>query len=266
MPTIPDPARLGGLEWARRTNGRLTRSERRQLLAAIVRGQGSYIATRSRRMTGRVPVGARDLAFADFRPPDSGLARLAEEAAEEQSIHVKGHGYRTWAFGAALAALDRSELEPEVFYVASLLHDYGVDDVVAGEDFVLRSATRAEQCVADAGLGEAIGLATADAITVHSTAGITVEHDGAGRLLRQCRCGSRPRRAAVRRPPPFVPGRRPRGACPRRRDPGLRRAHRRRGTRQPGRPIRPAAPMRLQPAAAHEPAGPRLIGARPPWR
>ena len=202
MPTIPDPARLGGLEWARRTNGRLTRSERRQLLAAIVRGQGSYIATRLRRMTGRVPVGARDLAFADFRPPDSGLARLAEEAAEEQSIHVKGHGYRTWAFGAALAALDRSELEPEVFYVASLLHDYGVDDVVAGEDFVLRSATRAEQCVADAGLGEAIGLATADAITVHSTAGITVEHDGAagfyvnagaGLDLAGLRCGDLPR-------------------------------------------------------------------------
>ena len=202
MPTIPDPARLGGLEWARRTNGRLTRSERRHLLAAIVRGQGDYIATRFRRMTGRVPAGARDLAFADVQPPDSRLARLAEEAAEEQSVHVKGHGYRTWAFGIALAALDRTELDPEVFYVASLLHDYGVDEVVAGEDFVLRSATRAERCVADAGLGEAIALAAADAITVHSTAGITVEHDGApgfyvnagaGLDLAALRCGDLPR-------------------------------------------------------------------------
>src|SRR5687768_14307640 len=135
MPTIPDPERLGGLAWARRTNGRLTRSERRHLLAAIVRGQGDYIVTRLRRMTGRVPAGARDLAFADFQPPDSRLARLAEEAAEEQSVHVKGHGYRTWAFGTALAALDRNELDPEVFYVAGLLHDYGVADAVAGEDF-----------------------------------------------------------------------------------------------------------------------------------
>jgi hypothetical protein len=198
----PDYTRLGGLEWARRTGGRLSRSERGTLLAAIVRGQGDYVVTRWRRMTGRVPSGARDLALADFQPPDSRLARLAEEAAEEQSVHVKGHGYRTWAFGAAFAVLDRDELDPEVFYVASLLHDYGVADAVPGEDFVLRSATRAEICVADAGLGEAVALATADAITVHATAGITPENDGpagfyvqAGALvdLAALRCGDLPR-------------------------------------------------------------------------
>ena len=196
-----DYARLGGLEWARRTGGRLTRSERRTLLAAIVRGQGDYIATRWRRMTGRVPAGARDLALADFRPPDSRFARLAEDAAEEQSVHVKGHGYRTWAFGAALAVLDGEEPDPEVLYVASLLHDYGVADVVGGEDFVLRSATRAEQCVTDAGLGEEVALATADAICVHSTAGITPDKDGpgfyvgagAGLDLAGLRCGDLPR-------------------------------------------------------------------------
>ena len=176
--TSPDPTRLGGIEWARRSGGRLSRAERRRLLGAIVRGQGDYVATRVRRVTGRVPAGARHLAFADFRPPDSTLARLAEEAADEQSIHVKGHGYRTWAFGAALATLDGNEPDPEIFYVASLLHDYGVAAAVAGEDFVLRSAIRAEHCVADTGLGEAIALATADAISIHSTAGITVEHDG----------------------------------------------------------------------------------------
>lgn len=137
----PDYTRLGGLEWARRTGGRLSRSERRTLLAAIVRGQGDYVHMRWRRLTGRVHAGARDLAFADVQPPDSRLAQLAEEAAEEQSVHVKGHGHRTWAFGAAFAVLDRHELDPEVFYVASLLHDYGVADVVRGEDFVLRSAT-----------------------------------------------------------------------------------------------------------------------------
>ena len=178
--SAPDYARLGGVEWARRTRGRLSRSERRTLLAAIVRGQGDYVVTRWRWVTGRVPAGARYLAFVDFQPPDSRLTRLAEEAAEEQSVHVKGHGYRTWAFGAALAALDRKELDPEVFYVASLLHDYGIEEVIPGEDFVLRSATRAERCVGDAGLGEAAALATADAITVHSTAGITPDHDGAG--------------------------------------------------------------------------------------
>ncbi len=200
--TSPDPTRLGGIEWARRSGGRLSRAERRRLLAAIVRGQGDYLATRVRRVTGRVPAGARHLAFADFRPPDSSLARLAEDAAEEQSTHVKGHGYRTWAFGTALAMLDRNEPDAEIFYVASLLHDYGVADVVAGEDFVLRSAIRAERCVADAGLGEAVALATADAISIHPTAGITVEHDGPAGFYVQAgasvdlaglRCGDLPR-------------------------------------------------------------------------
>jgi hypothetical protein len=176
---MPDPNRLGGLGWVRSTKGVLTRAERRHLLAAIVRGQGAYLATRTRRLTGRVPEGARDLSFADFSPPDSKLARLAEEAAEEQSSQVKGHGYRTWAFGTALAALDRNRLDGETFYLAALLHDWGVDEVVPGEDFVIRSAARAAQCVASAGLDDTVAETVGDAIAVHCTAGITVENDGA---------------------------------------------------------------------------------------
>ncbi|HET7735513.1 MAG TPA: HD domain-containing protein [Nocardioidaceae bacterium] len=175
----PDPSRLGGLGWVRSTKGALTRAERRHLLGRIVRGEGDYLATRIRRTTGRVPEGARNLSFDDFSPPDSKLARLAEEAAEEQSPHVKGHGYRTWAFGTALAVLDRNRLDREAFYLAALLHDWGIDEVVPGEDFVIRSAARAEQCVAQAGLDVAVAATVGDAIAVHCTAGITVEDDGA---------------------------------------------------------------------------------------
>ena len=175
MTATPDPNRLGGLAWAERTRGRLTRSERRQLLGEIVKGQGDYLATRIRRATGRVPEGARGLSFGDLRPPDSALARAAEEAAEEQSPAVKGHGYRTWAFGTALALLDGEQPDPEAFYVAALLHDYGVENVVAGEDFVIRSAARAALLTPDAALAAVIG----DAISVHCTPGLTVAKDGA---------------------------------------------------------------------------------------
>ena len=51
-----------------------------------------------------------------------------------------GHGYRTWMFGAGLATLDGLMLDMELFYVASLLHDYGLSRAVDGEDFTLRSA------------------------------------------------------------------------------------------------------------------------------
>jgi hypothetical protein len=175
---VIDPDRLGGLRWAQRTRGDLSPSERRRLLGAIVRGQGSYLASRVRHATGRVPAGARTLDFAQFSPPDSRLARLAEEAANEQSPAVRGHGYRTWAFGSALAALDQARPDPELFYVAALLHDYGCDSITAGEDFVLRSAERAAMCAEQAGSPE-LGSSIGDAICVHPTAGITVDHDGA---------------------------------------------------------------------------------------
>lgn len=175
MATSPDLNRLGGLAWAERTRGTLTRAERRHLLGEIVKGQGAYVATRIRRATGRVPEGARGLSFGDFRPPDSAFARLAEEAAEEQSPAVKGHGYRTWAFGSALALLDGEEPDPEILYAAALLHDYGLEKVVAGEDFVLRSGARAAELTTD----ESVATAVGDAISVHCTPGLTVAKDGA---------------------------------------------------------------------------------------
>jgi hypothetical protein len=183
---MPDLERLGGLEWTRRTGGRLSSRERRRLLGEIVRGQAAYVASRIRLATGRLPAGARDIYAADFRPPDSAFARAAEEAAREQTPGVEGHGYRTWLFGSGLAALDRVEVDPERLYVAGLLHDHGIVHPVAEEDFTLRGAARVERCAEEIGAGGGAGTAGAeavtaisDAITVHSTPGITVEADGA---------------------------------------------------------------------------------------
>lgn len=177
MQTV-DPQRLGGLAWTQRTKGRLTSAERRRLLGPITAGLSAYIAGRVRAATGRVPPGAANLSAATLTPPDSRLARTAQEACREQPPSVIGHSYRTWMFGAGLAALDGCALDPELFYVACLLHDYGISDVVAGEDFTLRSAGRLQRCGADLGLEPAALTAAADAITVHATPGITVDHDG----------------------------------------------------------------------------------------
>lgn len=176
---MPDPERLGGLAWTRRTKGSLSSKERRRLLAAVVRGQAEYVAGRIKHATGRVPAGARDLAYADFEPPDSAYARAAEEAATEQTPGVAGHGYRTWAFGSGLAALDGHRPEPELFYVASLLHDWGICEPVAGEDFTIRSADRAARAADGLGIASEDVEAIGDAITAHATPGATVETDGA---------------------------------------------------------------------------------------
>lgn len=175
----PDPMRVGGLAWARSTKGRLSPAERRRLLGPITAGLGSYVAGRIKAATGRVPPGARDLSASALTPPDSALARSAEAACREQPSTVIGHSYRTWMFGAGLATVDRSALDMEHFYVACLLHDYGISEVVAGEDFTLRSAARLEQCADEVGIAPSEVEQAADAITVHATPGVTVDRDGA---------------------------------------------------------------------------------------
>ena len=179
MSTAPDPQRLGGIGWARRTRGSLTGAERRRLIAEVARAQASNLAGRIKLALGRLPAGAAQLELADFSPPDSALARAAEEACREQSPAVAGHGHRTYVFGSALAALDREPLDRELFYVAALLHDLGLERPVAGEDFTLRGAARAIECAHASGLAEQQAELIADAITVHATPGITPARDGA---------------------------------------------------------------------------------------
>lgn len=113
-----------------------------------------------------------------FEPPDSWLARNAEEACAEQPDSIAVHSYRTWMFGLALAAVDRAELDRELFYCAALLHDYGIAESVPGRDFTLGGAERAIACAAGATVAPERGETMADAICVHTTPGISVDRDG----------------------------------------------------------------------------------------
>jgi hypothetical protein len=178
-PERPDPERLGGLAWTRRTRGALTPGERRRLLGEIALAQAGYIAGRIRLATGRLPPGACGLTIESLTPPDSHLARAAEEACREQTPGVVGHSYRSWIFGSGLAALDAAEPDPECFYAACLLHDWGIATPTAGEDFTLRSAERAQRCAREAEVPDDAVAAIGDAITVHATPGIRRERDGA---------------------------------------------------------------------------------------
>lgn len=80
--TVPDPNRLGGLEWARRTRGKLTAAERRRLIGAIAVGQAVNIVGRVKLALGRLPDGASAIDVCDFEPPDSrGLSNTIKEEA-----------------------------------------------------------------------------------------------------------------------------------------------------------------------------------------
>jgi hypothetical protein len=174
----PDPQRLGGLDWARRTQGRLTRRERRRLLAAIAVGQWENVLGRAKLAIGRLPPGAANVDLDAFTVPDSAFAREAEQACAELPAALVGHSYRTWLFGRALAAVDGCQLDAELFYCGSLLHDHGIAQPTPNRDFTLQSAERTLACAATAGVGDDRARTLADAICVHTTPGVAVDRDG----------------------------------------------------------------------------------------
>lgn len=174
--TRPDPNRIGGFAWTQQTKGRLTRRERLQLLGSVVSSQRDYFMHRLRRerpSTTPRP-GAREI-----RPPDSRFAREVEAAAAEQNQVILNHSYRSWIFGRALADVDAVEVDEELLFAGALLHDHGIDPVVPGEDFTLRSARCATECATASGMDSERAATLADGITVHTTPGITIERDGA---------------------------------------------------------------------------------------
>jgi hypothetical protein len=149
------------------------------LLGALVAGQLENAAGRVALALGRRNARAREVDVNSFIPPDSRLARQAEIACEEQPASIAAHSYRTWIYGAALAAIDRVELDRELFYCATLVHDHAIATPVAGRDFTLGGAERALACAAAAGLQGEDAEKIADAICIHTTPGVTVDRDGA---------------------------------------------------------------------------------------
>jgi len=162
-------------EWAEATGGALDPVQRRRVVRAIARGYldiGVGVVTRPLR---------RPVPVALPTAPDSKLAREAESAARDQGAALAGHSYRTWLLGHALACQDRQILDPELFYVAALLHDAGIVRVVAGEDFTIRSARVVSEVAARA-RPEDSSLATslADSVVAHATPGLSADVDPIG--------------------------------------------------------------------------------------
>jgi len=174
----PDPQRLGGLAWARRTGGQLTRTERRRLLIATAVGQWENAVGRAKLALGRLPAAAERVDLDSFQVPDSKFAREAEEACAELPPTLQGHSYRTWLFGRALASVDGHEMDDELFYCGSLLHDYGIVSPTANRDFTLGSVERMLSCADAAGLDDERADLLADGICVHTTPGVKVDTDG----------------------------------------------------------------------------------------
>lgn len=157
--------------WAKATGGNLTSAQRRELLGPLMPVVINHTIGRLRVALGWRGNGSVDLD--NLRWPDSALAREAEaHAREELSPHVLQHSYRTFLFGLALAGIDGKTVDPELVYVASLLHDLNLEHPTPGRCFAVVGAERAEAFALEHHASPERAKAIAAAIAGHITIGV----------------------------------------------------------------------------------------------
>src|SRR3954464_3313965 len=95
---------LGSIGWTERTGGVLTARECVTLARPLLRGELGILAGLLA-MALRVHSGRRaTVEPARLAPPDSSLARDAQEAAEDLRPVLRNHSHRAYAWAAAIAA------------------------------------------------------------------------------------------------------------------------------------------------------------------
>ena len=158
---------VGTWDWAEQTGGRLRRRDRAELLR---QGVLARLAALPARLRG--PVGER-LAIEVPTPPDSDAAILAEERVRELSTpELYRHCLRTWAFAAMFAERGRVTHDPELLYLACMLHDLGLTSAHDGADptvacFAVEGARAAHELVCAHGQPRERARTVAEAITLH---------------------------------------------------------------------------------------------------
>jgi hypothetical protein len=159
---------VGTWAWTQHTDGRLRRRDRAELLR-----QG--ILARLGSMPGpwrRAAFGA-DAAFDLPDPPDSSLARLAEERIRELSVPtLYAHCLRTWAYAALFAQRDKVAHDEELLYLACVLHDLGLTKAhdrldASAACFAVEGARAAHELLSSHGVPDERARTVAESITLH---------------------------------------------------------------------------------------------------
>ncbi|MCI0581617.1 MAG: HD domain-containing protein [Chloroflexi bacterium] len=102
--------------------------------------------------------------------PDSTLARRARELITDVAApFLVNHSVRSYAWAVELARHDRLRFDPEILYVAAMLHDIGlIPQYDIGGGYEVDGALAAERFVRDAGEPDGRARAIYDVIALHN--------------------------------------------------------------------------------------------------
>ena len=118
---------FGTLEWGKKNNGVLTRTERLHFLRNM-----AFLAAREVTDVVRTKLGLLkpvNLELSDLVPPDTRMVKDAEELARHTHTQdLLSHAYRSYFFGAMIAAYRKLKYDSEVYFTAAILHDIGLTE------------------------------------------------------------------------------------------------------------------------------------------
>jgi HD domain-containing protein len=190
QPQAPHSARasFGTLAWAEAGGGRLSRRERmRELAQAMLVVLTTAPAQVRQRLGLRNPRAfAFDLDGVPF--PDSKAAQEAEELCRETSSPMLvNHCFRTYVWGAMLGQHDGLRPDPELLYVAAMLHDLALTDEFRDYApmpcFAARAGIAARDWARERGWPGDRCATLADAVSLHLNARVPAAHGPEAQLL-----------------------------------------------------------------------------------
>jgi HD domain len=110
----------------------------------------------------------------EWKIPDSELCSKATDLVKKASPRfLHNHCLRTFIFGQALGQHHQLKVDPELFYLAAIMHDLGLTDAFDGQQrYEVEGADAARAFVCKQGLSEAKAEVIWDAIALHTSIGI----------------------------------------------------------------------------------------------
>jgi len=179
---------FGTIGWARQRSGQMTRSEKMREFMTASRVILPTLPAQVRARLGVPNPKAVSLRVDEIPVPDSKIAREALEQCREASPQrLLNHCHRTYAWAMLLSHRDRLRPDPELLYVASMLHDLTLTDTYRDVNpmvcFGARGGIMAAEWAHDRGWPDHRCATLADAISLHLNARVDPKHGPEAQLL-----------------------------------------------------------------------------------
>lgn len=166
----------------------MTRAEKLRELMTAGRVLLPALPTQIQLRLGARNPNAVSLDVGEIPVPDSKIAREALEQCRDASPQrLVNHCHRTYAWAMLLSQRDRLHPDPELLYVAAMLHDLALTDTYRDANpmicFGARGGVMAAEWAKDRGWPDHRSATLADAISLHLNSRVDPKHGAEAQLL-----------------------------------------------------------------------------------